>query len=511
MDVYLLGQAGLLICTPTIRLLCDPWFVGSAHLGSWIPWPSSLDLVEQQLHWAQQATHIFLSHNHEDHAHRETLQRIGPKPMILGKFAHEGLRRFAHEHATSVTLLNDHEPLRLDDLMVQIHLEQPRYRTNSILVAESSDGRIVNANDCGLGPEILERIRAHGPTTLFLSTLNFVANGYPFPYLVGDEPDFHDRVQEVRNQVVDSFRRGMDALTPDLSIAFAGPVLFAHEMNNHLNALREARDWSAMVAELDGAAHPVVCARPLMKLQLARGSVRVDAPGTPCDVIVPPPQTAETPTPWSKEDDRALERFTADLTRLAEQQGAEVSTQLHLHLCATTHDVDWRQAYERRTLSFVANRSFCRAWVPQDDLEPHLAIYVATAHWRAFQAGEIDYDTLLLSYLIRCTRVPDAFDAALHNLLRFGSDPGTRAALIEEAQRPLIDLPKLLEVVDRGVTYKVAAHCPHEGAALDPLRVESINGEPCLRCPLHHWAFRLRDGACVKGDRAKRLAVFSTE
>lgn len=511
MNVCLLGQASLLICTPTIRLLCDPWFVGSAHLGSWLPWPSSPELVEQQLRLARQATHIFLSHNHEDHAHGETLRLIGPKPIILGNFAHEGLRRFAHEHGACVTTLNDAESLQLDDLTIQIHLERPRYRTNSILVAQSSDGCIVNANDCGLDPELLERIRAHGRTTLFLSTLNFVANGYPFPYLTGNEPNFHHRVQEVRIQVVDSFRRGMDALAPDLSIAFAGPVLFAQEMNNHLNALREARDWSAMVAELDGAAHTVMCARPLMELQLKDGTVRLNASGTSCDQCVPPAITVETPAPWSEEDDQMLERFATDLGRLAKQQGVEVGTRLHLHLCATTYDVDWREAYVQRTLSFAAKQSFCRVWEQQDDQVPHLAIYVTTAHWRAFQTGQIDYDTLLLSYLIRCTRTPDTFDAALHNLLRFGSDPGTRAALVEKTQRSVSAPQERLHIVHRGTTYTVAARCPHEGAALDPLRVEDIGGETCLRCPLHHWAFRLRDGACVKGDRSKRLTVFSAE
>ncbi len=478
---------------------------------SWLPWPSTPDLIQQQFALAQQATHLYLSHAHDDHAHPETLRRIGQKPLIMGNFAHEGLKRLARDISSHVTLLEDGEPYLLGDLTIRLHLERPDYRTNSILVAETADGRVVNANDCGLDPDLLKRIRELGHTNLFLSTLNFVANGYPFPYLSGQEPDFHERVRQVRQQVVDGFARGIDTLSPDLSIAFAGPVLFSDPLNRHLNELEEARDWTVMVNELHTERHPVVSAKPCMTLKIDHEGVHIIEPGLTLTSCAPAPARPHETTPWNEDDDRDLEAFAAQLTNIARELHATVRTRLLLFICDTLEAVGAQEERHRRTISLTPEAPVCRPSLAHDSDEPHLTIYVTAAHWRAFQRGEIDYDTLLLSYLIRCSRHPDTFDATLHALLRFGPDAGTRAALISASTSPPLPATERLHITHEGRLYDVPARCPHEGALFDPRLVVQINGEACLRCPLHQWAFRLRDGACVKGDPSKRLQIVSTE
>jgi hypothetical protein len=125
------------------------------------------------------------------------------------------------------------------------------------MVLRTPDGSVLNGNDCGLDTLLLRRIAAGGRPTVFLFTLNFLANGYPYPYLRADSPDLSSRTAALRDEVVEQFRSAMDILGPELSLAFAGPVTFADAVNAHLDDLPEARDWRAMVTELRAAGHPV--------------------------------------------------------------------------------------------------------------------------------------------------------------------------------------------------------------------------------------------------------------
>ena len=80
MKVRVLGHACLYIEHLDVRLLIDPWLIGSCYWRSWWNYPEvPADLLEQ-IH----PTHIYITHLHWDHYHGPSLRRfLGDDPVIL--------------------------------------------------------------------------------------------------------------------------------------------------------------------------------------------------------------------------------------------------------------------------------------------------------------------------------------------------------------------------------------------------------------------------------------------
>ena len=75
-----IGHACLYIETKDVRLLVDPWIVGSCYWRSWWNYPE----VEEPLIKDINPTHIYLTHLHWDHYHGPTLRKFyGSDPVII--------------------------------------------------------------------------------------------------------------------------------------------------------------------------------------------------------------------------------------------------------------------------------------------------------------------------------------------------------------------------------------------------------------------------------------------
>ena len=251
--VEFLSQACMALRAGDIEIVSDPWFLRTAHLNSWIPYPSwDARELENFRSRIDRATHIYLSHDHEDHFDPAFLETLSRKTILVGAFRNSAFRhdlealgdrhdiRYLH-HAREMFLSKE--------VSVHIFMEQPDFRLNSMMVIRTPHGTVLNANDCGLNRMILSSIGRRFPVTLFMYTLNFLANGYPFPYLRRSDADLDSKVAAVRNDVLDTFRLALGILKPKLSAAFAGPVTFADRINDHLNNHRNrgtgAAWWSS--------------------------------------------------------------------------------------------------------------------------------------------------------------------------------------------------------------------------------------------------------------------------
>src|SRR5579862_6861648 len=79
------GQACTSIkCHQTgVEIVSDPWFSGSAHLNSWHSYPSwspeELGKIRDRI---DQATHIYISHNHYDHFDPPFLRTLKRKKIL---------------------------------------------------------------------------------------------------------------------------------------------------------------------------------------------------------------------------------------------------------------------------------------------------------------------------------------------------------------------------------------------------------------------------------------------
>ncbi len=48
-----------------------------------------------------------------------------------------------------------------------------------------------------------------------------------------------------------------------------------------------------------------------------------------------------------------------------------------------------------------------------------------------------------------------------------------------------------------GTYYAVGGRCPHRSGPLAKGTVETVEGKPAIRCPLHGWLFELETGRCL--------------
>ncbi|MDX2047642.1 MAG: MBL fold metallo-hydrolase, partial [Chitinophagaceae bacterium] len=72
MQIDFLNHASVIISHKETRLLIDPWFWGTCFDGGW---GLRFDNPEA-IHKAGNCTHLWVSHPHQDHLHKPTLQKI---------------------------------------------------------------------------------------------------------------------------------------------------------------------------------------------------------------------------------------------------------------------------------------------------------------------------------------------------------------------------------------------------------------------------------------------------
>ena len=183
-EIEFAGQACTMLRCGSITLSTDPWFSPAAIVGGWHPYPRWTEAEISA--WRERidaSTHVYISHAHEDHFDVAFLASLAPKTLLVGDFPSTRFRAALDTLSPHHTLrwCGHGERIALSEVVaVTLHLEAPAFRTNSMLVVDSPDGRILNANDCGLNTCALTAISAERPVSVFLYTLNFIANGYPF-------------------------------------------------------------------------------------------------------------------------------------------------------------------------------------------------------------------------------------------------------------------------------------------------------------------------------------------
>jgi UDP-MurNAc hydroxylase len=80
MQFTVLSHAGLLIEHRGVRLVCDPWLIGSCYWRSWWNFPEPPAELIQKL----DAQYVYLTHLHWDHFHGPSLQKLfDPQTIII--------------------------------------------------------------------------------------------------------------------------------------------------------------------------------------------------------------------------------------------------------------------------------------------------------------------------------------------------------------------------------------------------------------------------------------------
>jgi L-ascorbate metabolism protein UlaG (beta-lactamase superfamily) len=172
MKIHLLNHASILLEYEEVRLLMDPWLMGTCFEDGWgLRYQNA-----EALQLASTATHLWISHFHGDHFHAPTLRALAqrnPNVVCLGNASHNfRMDKALHQFGfMKIQPIGERTSVRLTEAV-----EVERYPTTGIdnmLVIRTREGTIVNYNDCNIPLRAQRAFAKHiGPIAVFLNNFN---------------------------------------------------------------------------------------------------------------------------------------------------------------------------------------------------------------------------------------------------------------------------------------------------------------------------------------------------
>ena len=209
-----------LITTSDTTLLFDPWTHGPCYKGQWHLYPKPVGLAK-----ALHAEHILLTHGHEDHMHRSSLELQDKSATVWFPYQwRAGIEGYMHHIGFSK--VEEAVTLRKHQLGPNTAITFLAYSLESIVIIEADGQVIVNINDAhnsnheNVVMMFLDVLKKHWPRIDLLIT-GFSGASY-FPNQVR-YPGKNDReVGQVREHYfAHNLCRYVDFLKPELVLPFA--------------------------------------------------------------------------------------------------------------------------------------------------------------------------------------------------------------------------------------------------------------------------------------------------
>lgn len=235
-----------------MRLLTDPWYSGTAFEGGWGLRYDNPPALEQ----ASRATHLWISHFHEDHLHGPTLKelaRLNPDMLFLANESHNfdmtGVaRRLGFRN---VRPFRERDPVALAPGITA--MRYPTTGIDNMLLLKGPGWTLLNFNDCVISAFAAWRLaRRIGRVDLFLCNFNHAGK------LLRKEKIDDAKVKAI---LIENFKRTAEPFDPTHILPFAS--------HHYYRAAESAGQNSAMlnVAELAAADSRVV------RLEIGRRAV----------------------------------------------------------------------------------------------------------------------------------------------------------------------------------------------------------------------------------------------
>jgi CMP-N-acetylneuraminate monooxygenase len=154
-------------------LLTDPWLAGPAFFGSWALYPPPrVDVARLR------PDAIWISHEHSDHFHPETLQLLDRStPVYFPDFPNRRLQaRLAELGFERLHPMPFGETVALAEDLTLTCFEPASLWNDAILLVEANGFRYLNLNDAGVNHRIAQLV---APVDLISSSFSPGASGYP--------------------------------------------------------------------------------------------------------------------------------------------------------------------------------------------------------------------------------------------------------------------------------------------------------------------------------------------
>jgi UDP-MurNAc hydroxylase len=237
MRFVVLSHAGLAVEHKGVRVVCDPWLIGSCYWRSWWNFPEPDPALVQNL--APQ--YIYLTHLHWDHFHGPSLKKLfDPKttvivPKVPTRRMIDDLRWLGFHHIIEVS---HGERFQLGEDF-ELRSYQFGLGVDSAPVFSGGGYTLFNCNDCKLFGLPLKQVLRDYPKLDFIFRSHSSAS--PVPFCVED----HEKLLPQNDGSYDSadqFARCAIHTGARYAIPFASNHCFLHPETRHFNATATTPD-----------------------------------------------------------------------------------------------------------------------------------------------------------------------------------------------------------------------------------------------------------------------------
>lgn len=230
--IQFLSHASCLVKTNKVKILMDPWLIGSCYWRSWWNYPP----VKEGLINNLKIDAIYITHVHWDHWHGPSLKKFFSKDTLI--ITHDEPNKRSIKDLKSlgfnnIKLLKHDESMLIGDIKITPY-QFGLFLNDSALVIETPDVKIFNANDCKIAGSSLRYIlNKHGKFDFALRS-HSSANDRVC-YKIKDT----DLIFDDKNHYSEAFVLFMNVVKPKYAIPFASNHCHLHkdvyEMNEYIN------------------------------------------------------------------------------------------------------------------------------------------------------------------------------------------------------------------------------------------------------------------------------------
>lgn len=237
-EVRYLYSACVLISTPDVRILCDPWFTQGIYDGSWFQYPK----LNNPIAVIGPVDLIYISHIHPDHYDpvflRSYLTSYPESQVIIGDYIKNYLMNKMKADGISHRLFTQQ---KFGETELKIFLHDNPDEIDSALGVKYHDHYVVNMNDNLYNPQQLKDVLTFkgNPDLALLSYTG--AGPYPQTYYDLDNPVLLQKAKEKKELFFARYRQMKETLVPKKVIPFAGQYILGGHLA-YLNPYRGVAD-----------------------------------------------------------------------------------------------------------------------------------------------------------------------------------------------------------------------------------------------------------------------------
>ncbi len=242
MKITYLGHATLLIEMEGVKILTDPWVLGSAYCEQWYLFPKP---PENVLDYLQDIDYVLISHGHEDHLHYETIKQVNKSAHVFFPYTwYEGAVDFFKE--LGFEKITEAVNERLYTLSKNIRVTFLANNLDNVVVIESKDKTLVNINDAlpsapsGIISYFIEKIKSKWKNVDYLFS-SYGGASY-FPNTIKCEWKNDLEIGKVREQFfLDNFCKIAKGINAVFSIPFASDFVLLDDSQRWINKVKVPR------------------------------------------------------------------------------------------------------------------------------------------------------------------------------------------------------------------------------------------------------------------------------